>query len=52
MCLQVEACDDSGGSCAPDISNQNHGFVNDNHMPAVQQVSNCISNDFVASGSF
>jgi len=52
MCLQVEACDDSGGSCAPDISNQSHGFVSDNDMPAVQQVRDFISVSFLAAGSF
>ena len=46
MCLQVEANDDSGGSCAPDISNESRGFVNDNNMPAVQQVGNFISIGF------
>ena len=42
----MEACDDSGGSCAPDISHENHGFISDNDMPAVQQVNSFISNSF------
>jgi len=49
MCLQVEVCDDSGGRCARDISNECHGFVNDSAIPTVQQVNNIMWNDFVAS---
>jgi len=49
MCLQVEVCDDSGGRCARDISNECHGFVHDSDIPTVQQVNNIMWNDFVAS---
>jgi len=48
----VEAYDDSGGSCAPDISHENHGFISDNDMPAVQQVNSLYLTVFVALRSF
>jgi len=59
MCLQVEVCDDNGGSCAPDITSECHGFVNDNDASDVQQVNynfrsiiTLYLSVFVASGFF
>ena len=51
LCLQVEANDDNGGNVASDISENSHDVVYSG-IPAVKQVRNFISNNFVTHNIF
>jgi len=52
MCLQIEACDDTGGNTAWDISDKSHDVTGDSHVPAVQQVNNFRTEGFYDYGCF